>query len=324
MGFFRDRRPVQQRGSHLALSLILLAACLHPASAQPKFRLTLSNADAEGLRPSCESNLGWSYGRLLGYDSNHTVQPVLCVHDWSGKGERIPFGIPGATRISLRWAAMAPDGGIALVGSASMDDGTAGTFVARVSSDRTQQVVTRVWPYCAIKVVVASDGVLWTFGWVLNEEHDPVEQNVLRRFDQAGRVISTASIRVSRSPMMGDAVEISTLAASNDRVAWLTNANEYIEFALDGREVLRKDGPAASSSKRVWQYLALSPEGLAMVATETESGHNIAILDRRTGVWIRMATAAPKPGLGRVMGFEGEDVVLDLGRGFHRHKVEVQ
>lgn len=326
MGFFKNRRQVLRRGSRLALSLTLLAACIQPILAQSKLRLSRSSADVDGLRTFCEINVGWSYGRLLGYDYNRSAQPVICVHDWNGKGERVPFGIPGASRIRLAWAAMAPDGGFALIGTAYMEDGAAGTFVARVSSDRKQQVVTRVWPYCPERIVIAPDGVLWTLGWVLNEAGYRSESNVLRRFDGSGKVLSSAAIRAEGAFTPDDAVQVSSLCATPNRIGWLTNANEYIEFALDGREILRINGPKHESERRTAaRSLALSPDGVVLVSTGMQSHVAVATLDRRTGAWIKLDPPTPGPTLGSVMGFEDGDIVIDLGRQMlHRLKPELQ
>ncbi len=327
-GINSNYQHTQRRSGHLRLGPIVLAVCLHSALGQSPLRLVPSPSDGDGLRPFCKANVGWAYGRLLGYDYNRSAQPVICVHDWNGNGERIPFGIPSAARISLAWAAMAPDGGIALVGSAYMEDGTAGTFVARVSADRKEQSVTRVWPYCPIQAVVASDGVLWTVGWVLNEEDDFTAKNVLRRFDRFGKVLSTAPIRVSRSKResRGEAVEGSLLSASKDRVAWLTNGNEYFEFGMDGRELFREDGPpAASAAGSSQQGLALSQGGIAIVGTRVDVGMNVARLDRPSRTWITMQTPAPALTWGRLMGFEEDDIVFENDTHIlHRYRVEPQ
>lgn len=316
-----------QRISWPVLAILLLLDICQVMNAQPRINLVPSGEDWSGLRPFCEANTVWSWGRLIGYSHNRTAQPEICSHDWNGKGERIAFGIPGAGMISLEWASAAPDGSIALVGSAYQEDGAAGSFVARISADRRDQIVTRESPYVPMKVVVSSDGVVWTLGWVLNESGFIAERNILRRYDKAGRVLSSTSVRVNRSRMRDDAVQLSRLAASADRIAWLTNGNEYIEFALDGREIFRMDGPFQSSGPGGPNYsMAMSQNNIVVIAEKSNGAWVVMNLDRATHTWVPAATTGTRVfRWGRLMGFVGEQLVIEEGdHVMHKYGIDKQ
>jgi hypothetical protein len=51
----------------------------------------------------------------------------------------------------------------------------------------------------------------------------------------------------ARAAAGNEADSPSRLVSSNDRVGWMTNGSEYIEFSLDGTILQRFDGPPETS-----------------------------------------------------------------------------
>lgn len=83
-----------------------------------------------------------------------------------------------------------PDGTVAAIGAAGGDK--PGGFVARISHDRTRQVVVHLRPFLAKAVTIAAGGVIWTVGWVWDGE-TVSQNNVMERFDSSGRLAGTPS-----------------------------------------------------------------------------------------------------------------------------------
>lgn len=189
-------------------------------------------------------------------------------------------------------------------------DGEAGTFVARLVSGGAEPVITRVWPYCPQLVTVTEDGVIWTIGWVLNERGFISMGNALRRYGKHGEELSTTAV-AAESVFSRDAVTYSALRTSGGRVGWFTNANVYIEFALDGREVYRIAGPRPPEGHQFYtRTLAMSPSGEVVTSVRTNEGAlHVWELIRRVGIWRELSVDKEvlKP-----IGFDGQNLVMQL------------
>ena len=135
----------------------------------------------------------------------------------------------------------------------------------------------------------ASDGTIWTIAFV-SEGHN-LEYHVLRRFDPSGRVLSTKTLQ-SRSQDLSD--NASYLCSFRDGVGWLTLAGEYIEFALDGTEIARYDGPQGTVDQGFSVFkdvsMAITDSGDVIVANTSKAGDpQLFQLDRGTKTWIPVA-----------------------------------
>ena len=119
---------------------------------------------------------------------------------------------------------------------------------------------------------------------------------MLRRFDDSGNLLSSVNLRV------GSRGGITYLRASRDRVGWVTEKNEYLEFSLDGAERGRYEGPPGlyDGPPGDDQYqitgVALSDasEGIATrISVKQRQGlqdkSEILFLDRNARKWIPVA-----------------------------------
>jgi hypothetical protein len=210
-----------------------------------------------------------------------------------------------AGRINVVDMAAAANGEIAIIGSALGNDrGT--TFLARISGDRKNEVVTRVWPYCAMAMTFAPDGTIWTIGHLKDEENTRVVAlHVLRRFDPSGKLLGSATLDVRGNTTE----EGSYLRSSKDRVGWYTRDGEYIEFSLDGKEIARYDGPVGVKERDI-QGVAFSSEDDFVLARLANDKSTLVMLDRQTRTWVPVSIPPEfAPTYMRVYGFDGTTLV---------------
>ena len=275
------------------------------------------------------ARLDW--GTLTGIDANKTAQAILYAIRRHGPRESITFQIPDAGFVNVYDVTAGPDGSLALVGSCLSNAGQAGAFVARISRDRQRQSIVQTWPFIPVRVAVASDGTVWTAGMEKDPQRDPyderVQDNVFRRYDNGGKLLGTFVARGRSSPgVRGNAVDASYVRASRDRIAWLTNGMEYIEFSLDGRESGRYEGPPVPKpSTGYGMSIALSKSNEVMVGVEEEgvvNGRRLSrakwslwMLDRKQRAWfpVELTGARRSPG-GILLGFEGSSLLILDGR----------
>jgi hypothetical protein len=198
---------------------------------------------------------------------------------------------------------------LALIGSAYNDDGSGTAFVARVSPDRKASTVVRTSPYAPSVVAVATDGNIWTVGdTFLDEMHDSSVPNVVKVFSPEGKLVRTFSVSVRAGSLRGDAVSGSVLTCSKERVVWMTNGNEYIEFSLGGQEIYRTDGPPLrSANTRPWARFAVSWAGQAVQVEGSGTETRVWLLNRSSGSWTPAKRTFADSVL--VVGFEGADLV---------------
>lgn len=303
---------------------VILATTLSSAQPQSSRKMTRTGEDQIVSRENALVHAHWRGPALVGIEENSLAEPLLYKMEKEGRYERIRFRIPGAGYIHLDEIAGGADGTIAVSGSANTTDGKAATFVSRIAPDGQHQTVTRVWPYCPRKVAVDQDGNIWTVGWVLNEAGYISEGNVLKRFDKSGRVLSSVSVQ-ARSRFRRDAVEYSNLGASADRVGWFTNANEYIEFSQDGREIFRIDGPPITGEHNIVSLsLALSDSNQVVVGAYGRKQWDVWLLDREKRTWDPIELSDRKqPKWGRLLGFDGPHLVTrEEGGVVRRYRID--
>jgi hypothetical protein len=250
----------------------------------------------------------WDGAQLIGYEHNESAGPIVYTIDRDGRRDEFLFTFEGAARITIFNVAGSPDGEIAIVGSAYTNDGRFTTFLARVGSDRKRQLITRTWPYVPKAVTFDPGGTLWTIGSSKNEDNtQEIPGHFMRHFDRAGKVVGSSSVRL-RGPASGGEVA-SLLRESRDRLGWLTQNGEYIEFSLDGAEIGRWDLPGQPGFLET-TGLALSDQNDVIVGYFGKGRAELLELERETQTWAR--AALPKeyaPAWALVLGFDGTTLV---------------
>ena len=267
----------------------------------------------------------WGGTTLLMAIGNESDEPVILAIDKDGLQERIGFSFPGGRYLTITGLAGAVDGSIAAIGTCYSADGQWGTFLARIARDRTHKLVIQLWPYVPHVIAFSPDGEIWTIGAVRTPDNLGISAlNVLRRFDASGKQLGTASVAAKGRFM--DAAMNSLMAASNDRVGWLTNADEYIEFGLDGREAARFAPPPGPLPEVFDTEMALSRGNDVLVATRDGRSERIWLLDRTEHAWHEVesnsqelcsstACVGRDPGSVETLGFDGDRVVMLGGLG---------
>lgn len=256
----------------------------------------------------------WEGGALLYVEDNMSDVPVIFGIDRNGRMERIDFSFPGGRYIGLLGLAGTRDGTIAAIGSAYDDEGRPVTFLARITPDRSRKIVTQLWPYAALAVTVLPNGEIWTVGYVKRRDNLGIsEYNVLKRFDSSGKLLATTAVKarglLARAPWP-DAAQHSLMKSSKDRVGWLTNANEYIEFSFDGRELGRFEPPPGPTPEAFESTIALSDDDEVLVGTRDGDCLRVWSLDRQERAWKPVDLSRRKLTRSAILGFDGDKVVV--------------
>ena len=259
----------------------------------------------------------WDGAQLVGYEHNDSAGPIVYTIDREGRRDEFLFTFEGAARIRIYKIAGSPDGEIAIVGSAYTNDSRFTTFLARVAADRNSQAITRTWPYVPRVTTFAPDGTTWTIGGLKNEENTrDVPGHFVRHFDRTGKVIGSSTVRV-RGPELGGE-EVSILRSSRDRLGWVTQDGEYIEFSLDGAETGRWDLPGHAGFLETTGF-ALSDQNDVIVGRFGKGHAELLELERDAQTWARVTL--PKdytPSWAWVMGFDGTTLVTHSETGILR------
>jgi len=253
----------------------------------------------------------WEGNRLLGVTNNRSKGPIIFTIDSDGRKEDTLFALQDAAEINIMNAALSASGEVAIAGSAVTNDTRGATFVALMTADRKGQIVTRTWPYCPMVVTFAPDGNIWTFGHLKDDaDTREIAKNVLQRFDSSGRFLGSRTLHVKGT----DVPDSTYVRASRDRVGWFTRANEYIEFALDGTEIARYDGPDGAEIGDM-TGLAISMENEVVVSRFGHGKAEFLTLDRGAHAWSPVALSTGIPTWARVLGFDGTTVVTNSENG---------
>ena len=281
-----------------------------PAQASPRFVL---HSEAS-VRLPLELVLPiWSGRSMLGLEINSSNQALIYSVDRDGNREEVWVAIPDAGFIRIYCLAGTPDGAIVASGSAYFSN-KAATFLAWISPDRKQQIVTRVWPYIPDAITTAPDGTVWAVGRIRDEANRWGDiQNIMRHYDRSGRMLGSWTLKPKRilKRMAGDGTMVSYLVAAGDRIGWVTNAGEYIEYSPYGVELDRFNGPAGVEIEEPrLTGAALSSENELFVSVQSNKprggGSQILALDRRTGTWL---SALPEL-KGELAGVDGQLLVV--------------
>jgi hypothetical protein len=255
----------------------------------------------------------WEGRALLGIQgSESSDEPIIVCAGRDGQTERIGFSFPGGRYLNLSGLAAGRDGSIAVVGGAYSNEGQPGTFLARIAPDRSRKVIVQLWPYVAFAVTISSDGSMWTVGYVKRADNlGESEFNVLRRFDSSGKLLATRSVKAQGRYVHGrDATQTSLLKSSNDRVGWLTNANEYIEFGLDGSELGRFGPPPGPAPEAFETTIALGDHNEVLAGTRYDDGLKVWSLERKERSWKPVTLTGGSLTRWATLGFDGDTVVV--------------
>lgn len=256
-----------------------------------------------------------SGGAILVVKDNPSAAPVLVRIGDNGVLERLPLTFPGAHRLTIRGVSASPDGTVAAAAIAWLADATQGNFLIRIEPDRARQEVIPVAGYSPMLVVLPSDGTIWTIG---NLQDDSMNwtSHLLKRFSAEGKELGSKPVKTrealsysnpARAGEIRDPKAFSALRASKDRVGWMTAGNEYIEFDLDGAEILRLDGPEGALTSGT---LALSAESDVLVEIGTKKEASCWSLDRKQRRWNRVNLEEEGMNPSLLLGFEGRRIIM--------------
>ncbi len=269
----------------------------------------------------------WEGGRLVGYENNFTAGPILYTVDRTGRHEDTQFVLEGAASIIVLQVAASAKNEIAVVGDAVTSDLRGSTFLARLQPGGRSQIVTRTFPYAPKAVVFAPDDTIWTIGNQFTEDKSrDVAYHVLRRFDCNGKELSS---RILNLPPGGTTDNVSYLGAAHDRIGWFTTSGLYIEFALDGKELARYDGPGGvdqSGDSSNWgnRSMALSEDGLVLVAVTRDKHTALYTLIRETRSWVKVERESRSQAPTMLLGFDGPNLVTTAARNQDFRRLKVQ
>lgn len=269
--------------------------------------------------------LRWSGKVFLAIEANESRSPTICIASKDGLIERRSFQIPNVGYIFVYDVTGSIDGTIALVGSTFSNDSQLGSFVARISPDRKDTIITPVRPYIPRKVTIAADGSLWTVGWIMNEAtRDRRENNILKRFDATGKLTVTLRPVIVRTKGQSisppDMPDISTLRSSRDRIAWLSSSNEYFEFSTDVREITHLDGPPLTEKNHRPVTMALSDDNQVFSGAQGTDRWVLWTLDRKKNEWTSIETSDGLLQWGELLGFDQDMLVTGFDGKAVRYK----
>ena len=228
-----------------ASAFILIGALFSPLSAQT-VRPFVHERDVPVPIPYFgRVTFMWSGHFLLDLQDDRTSAPLLLVVHEGGSVERISLDIAGASDVSAESYAAGADGSLAISGGASGPGPRGATYIAWISPDRKQRVVTRIWPYVAEKIAIASDGTIWAAGALKRDDNlGEVAYDLVRRFDTSGKMLSSIQAKPWRTwQNMRGAESASHLLASRDRVGWFTNGTSTSSSRSPVRSWPAYDGP---------------------------------------------------------------------------------
>ena len=146
--------------------LAAYAALRMPVMAQTGYPLVQERDVLVPLPMFQRLSFKWSGHYLLDVNDDLTSAPVVVILRGEHDVERISFDIPGASVISVRDYAAAPDGTVVLCGSAGGAGPKAATFLSVISADRKGRVVTQLWPFVPERVAIAGDRTIWAAGYM--------------------------------------------------------------------------------------------------------------------------------------------------------------
>jgi hypothetical protein len=271
----------------------------------------------------------WSGHALLNLIVNETRTPVIDSITADGLTEEVRFSIPDWTRITVAGLWGGEDGEIVAGGFGVTGQIELKGFVVRIARDRTQQTVIPVENLLIRAMTVGPSGVIWAMGSGKDQETGDVHQNILTRLSPTGKVLSSTMLDLPGKPSYTVARPTS-MRASTDRVAWVTERNDYVEFGTDGTEMTHIAGPPKSPNDMYntmfGTAFALSYANTALISKVVTSKAvrgkkpsnpttlQIWTLDRVKQNWFLSESAnGAFPTSTSIFGFDGETLVTSEG-----------
>ncbi len=253
--------------------------------------------------------LRWTSDLLVGCDFCEP-NPTLLSTDSQGHGESFPLRIPGADVVSVRDVASGPDRSLVAIGL-TISGKRRSTFLARISPDRSEQTITRLDPFDPNVVTVAPDGTIWSVGSVMQDVAHRQYDNVLRHYTAGGEMLTSTLLGGLRPQSNGFPVvsNVSNLLSSKDRIGWLTNSCQYIEFSFDAVELGRYSCPNDSTRPGDFGGVALGASNDLLISSKCCGPLAPLELDRATGLWTPVPVSQDSGKTWMIWGFDGDALV---------------
>jgi len=314
------------RSISIAVFLPVLACCGGGGASLVEF------VPAGDLTIPCSSvpdqhNLHWGGGVLVRILGGRTASPVLCRFDRTGNQlPDVPLSIPGIDIMGIGNVAVAPDGRIAVHGTAYDRNAARYTsFLSVLSKEGQQQFAIQPRPYWIGELVFAPDGVLWTAGADTDGVRD-VNTNhaIIRRWNEKGELIGGMARRFEvRAPKpLGHPSTQSWFTVSKDRVGWYSAISRvYIEYSLDERQLGRYKAVEVPDDAG-YRGIAMTDDGTVFISTDYVTSmtpkpvqsEDVWVLDREHNSWIALAKKGPLARSTWIIGAEGPHLVVYAGR----------
>jgi hypothetical protein len=179
-------------------------------------------------------------------------------------------------------------------------------------------VLTRVWPYAPQVVTTAPDGTIWTVGPLLNNSANKmIYPNVLRHYLPSGQLLASTFIRGARKNSGGlyNVAEVSALMASNDRIGWLTQTCQYIEFSFEAVQLGSYVCPNGYTNFNDVSGVALSSANDLLVGGKWAEPLAPLQLDRATSTWKPVPVYQDSGKTHMLLGFDGHFLVTSAAGG---------
>jgi hypothetical protein len=258
-------------------------------------------------------HMRWMGNHLAGCDYCEGKHPIVWAVDRQGKRQAFDFDIPGAGYINVRDVAVGQDGSITAVGLAISGEHRLGNFIATISPDGARQQITQVRPYSPAVVTVVADGTIWTVGAVMmtDRNQQPWLANVLRHYTPSGQLLASTLVQnvKGNSGGVAEVSQASVLMASNDRIGWLTQVCQYIEFSFEAVQLGNYVCPNGYNDTPGISGVALSSANDLLVGGKWLSALTALELDRAGHTWKPVAVLKDSGETQRLLGFDGLTLV---------------
>ncbi len=275
------------------------------------------------LSPTADAVLlnGGEGGGLIRYQNGHFVSAdgmYSIVSAYRGDGQVMfdrTLEVPGVQRLQIRYAAVSPEGRVAVSAGGYGEDAKFASVLIWVNPDGTVERVVRTAPYGANQMVFEPDGSLWTLGRLTTADYtaDVADGAVVRHYDRNGRKIGEA-LTLSGFPAMHEARTTrypprapfwgAVMFPGPDRLGlFCPTMTEYIELSWDGTVLGRWRTAPISRDSPLWTA-AFGKNG-AVVAL---IGHTLHTFDKATGNFIPMENGSKE--VGRLVGGDGTRLLL--------------
>ena len=292
--------------------MLFLSAAAVGATLSPTSDAVLL-AGGEGGGP-----IRYEYGYFVSADAMHNT-----VSAYRSDGQVMfdrTLEIPGVYHLQIRYAAVSPEGWVAVSAGAYSEDAAHVSVLIWVRPDGTVARAVRTSPYAPNQMVFAPDGSLWTLGRLKTADNngDVPDGAVMRHYDRNGQKIGEAlplsgfpamhETRTARYPPAAPFWEAVIFPGLDRLGLFCPGMTEYIELSWDGAVLGRWRTAPISEDSPVWAA-AFGKEG-AVVALV---GATSRTLDKGTGNFIPMETGSER--IGNLAGGDGTRLLFRTDTG---------